>query len=396
MSRPTWARWVTRISLILAVIALVLTIRDIGLRTIATYFRRIGWWWIAVVILEAVITTLDAAAIRWFLSPEQGKVRLRSAVLSQLAGRAVNAVTPSGNLGEAVKVSVLVDHVSQSRAVSTILLYNVASFSVELMIVAVAAPIMVMLVPMPPSVRWLMILTCVVCFVLAIFLYTLARRGVLDSVARFATRIWVPMLAPIRGWIWKSTTPSPSPYLLSAARYAQWRDRLRDVDRKMQLSSGARARDRWLGIAAVTTSRLASMTLSLTILHAVGESITLGFVAAYTVGGFIIYMMSSLVPMGVGISEGGNYALFRALGENPARGVTLVLARRVTLIMYAAIGLVLMTASETVQRARERHAQRASASGQQPVAADARDLRDVRIVTTAPPAAPAPVTKIAD
>src|SRR4051812_3276983 len=150
MSRPTWARWVTRISLGLAVPALVLTIWDTGLRTIAKYFRGIGWWWIAVVILEIAITSLDAVAIRAFLSPEQGKVRLQSAVLSQLAGRAVNAVTPTGNLGEAVKVSVLVDHVSESRAVSTILLYNVVSFSVELMIVAVAAPIMVMLVPMPP------------------------------------------------------------------------------------------------------------------------------------------------------------------------------------------------------------------------------------------------------
>jgi uncharacterized membrane protein YbhN (UPF0104 family) len=125
------------------------------------------------------------------------------------------------------------------------------------------------------------------------------------------------------------------------------------------------------------------------ILHAVGESITLGFVAGYTVGGFGIYLMSSLVPMGVGISEGGNYALFRALGENPARGVTLVLARRVTLIMYAAIGLVLVTASETVQRARERQAERAASSGAIP------GLPEVRIVTAAPPA-PSSVTKIAD
>jgi lysylphosphatidylglycerol synthase-like protein len=388
MSRPTWARWVTRISLILAVVALVFTIRDIGLRTIATYFRRIGWWWIAVVILEIAITSLDAVAIRSFLSPEQGKVRLRSAVLSQLAGRAVNAVTPSGNLGEAVKVSVLVDHVSQSRAVSTILLYNVVSFSVELMIVAVAAPIMVMLVPMPSTVRGLMIVTCVVCFVIAILLYTLVRRGVLESVARAATRVWVPGLARVRGWIWKAQTPSR--YLLSQARYEGWRDRLRAVDSKMHLSSGARARDRWLGIAAVTASRLTSMSLSLMILHAVGESITLGFVAAYTVGGFIIYMMSTLVPMGVGISEGGNYTLFRALGENPARGVTLVLARRVTLIMYAGIGLVLVTASETVKRARERQAERASTSGHLPVLAEA------RIVTASPPAASASVTKAAD
>ena len=388
MSRPTWARWVTRISLIFAVVALVFTIRDIGLRTIATYFRRIGWWWIAVVILEVAITSLDALAIRAFLSPEQGKVKLRSALLAQLAGRAVNAVTPSGQLGEAVKVSVLVDHVSQSRAVSTILLYNAVSLAAEVMIVAVAAPIMVLVVPMPSKLRWLMILYGALCFAIALGIYAVTRRGVLDSVARLGTRIRVPGLAWIRGRIWKSSAPSR--YLLSQTRYVRWRDRLRDIDSKMHLSSGARARDRGLGIVAVTASRLTSMTLSLMILHAVGESITLGFVAAYTVGGFVIYMVSSLVPMGLGISEGGNYALFRALGENPARGVTLVLARRVTLIMYAAIGLVLVLASETVQRARERQTERAAASGSIP------GLPDVRIVTVAPPPAPAPVTKIAD
>jgi len=350
-----------------------------------------------VVVLEIAITTMDATAIRAFLSPESDKVRLRSALLSQLAGRAVNAVTPSGNLGEAVKVSVLVEHVSQSRAVATILLYNVVSFSVELMIVAVAAPIMVMLVPMPSGVRWLMILTCVVCSAIAVLIYLLARRGVLDSVARFATRIWVPLLAQVRGWIWKSHAPSP--YLLSHARYERWADRLRAVDSQMHLSSGARRRDRGLGIAAVTASRLASMTLSLLILHAVGESITLGFVAAYTVGGFIIYMMSSLVPMGVGISEGGNYALFRALGENPARGVTLVLARRVTLIVYAAIGLVLVTASETVRRARERQPERALISGAIAVVPELRDhveVRESRIVAPPPPPTPASATKTAD
>jgi uncharacterized protein (TIRG00374 family) len=396
MSRPTWARRVTRISLSLGVVALVFTIRNTGARTIADYFRRIGWWWIAVVILEVVITSLDAVAIRAFLSPEQVKVKLRSAMLSQLAGRAVNAVTPSGNLGEAVKVSVLVDHVSQSRAVSTILLYNVVSFSVELMIVAVAAPIMVMLVAMPPSLRGLMILTGVICLAIAIVLYALVRRGVLESVARALTRIWVPGLAHLRGWIWKSAAPSR--YLLSQPRYERWQDRLRAVDSKVRLSSGARTRDRWLGIAAVTASRLTSMSLSLMILHAVGESITLGFVAAYTVGGFVIYMLSSLVPMGVGISELGNYGLFRALGENPARGVTLVLARRVTLIVYAAIGLVLVTASETVKRARERQGERAVANGPLPVSVPVPVpvLAEVRIVTTSPPAAPASVTKAAD
>jgi Lysylphosphatidylglycerol synthase TM region len=389
MSRPTWARWVTRISLVLALVALALTIRDIGLATIGTYFRRIGWWWIAVVIFEVAITTLDATAIRAFLSPEQRKVTLRQALLSQLAGRAINVVTPTGNLGEAVKVSVLVEHVSHARAVSTILLYNAVSFSVELLVVAVAVPFLIVLVPMPPLLSSLMIITCAVSSAIVLGLYVLIRRGALT------------MLAPILEWfvvrltrLWRAVRKMPGPaYVLPPERSERLQRQLRDIADKMRLSSGARRRDRWLGIAAVVTSRLASISLSLLILHAVGEAITPGFVAAFTVGGFIIYMVSTLVPMGLGISEGGNYALFRALGENPARGVTLVLARRVTLIMYAAIGVVLVTANETVRRARERQIARAAASGS---IVEARDVREVRIVTAAPQVAPAPVTKAAD
>src|SRR3954464_4846286 len=147
-NRPAWARWVAKISLVVAAFALVLTVRKVGLLAIAKYFRLIGWWWIAVFVLEVVITSLDAVAIRAFMSPEQHKVKLRSALLSQLAGRSVNAVTPSGNVGEAVKVSVLTEHVSQTRAVATILLYNVVSFTVELAMVAAAAPFVALLVPM--------------------------------------------------------------------------------------------------------------------------------------------------------------------------------------------------------------------------------------------------------
>jgi len=354
MSRPTWARWVTRISLGIGLVALALTIYRTGLSTIGTYFKRIGWWWFAVVALEIAITSLDAIAIRAFLSPEQNKVKLRAALLSQLAGRSVNAVTPSGNLGEAVKVSVLTDHVSESRAVATILLYNVVSFTVELLTVALAAPFMVLLIPMPSSLRALMLGTGVVCLVLAIGLYMLVKGGVLASAARLAKRIRVPGVALVRKKIWKIETPSK--YLLSQERYERWLDALQGVDHKMQVAEGARVRDRWLGIAAVVLSRASSMSLSLLILHAVGESITGGFIAAYTVGGFVIYMMSSLVPMGLGISEGGNWWLFRALGENPARGVTLVFARRATLVVYAGIGLILVAASETVARARQKHA----------------------------------------
>lgn len=387
MSRPTWARWVTRISLVLGIVALVLTIRDTGLVQIGTYFKRIGWGWVAVVILEIAITALDASAIRAFLSPDHDKVGLGSALLSQLAGRAVNAVTPSGNLGEAVKVSVLVEHVSQSRAVATILLYNVVGFTVELVTVGIAALVMAGFLPMPAALRWGLVGGGVLVLGLGLAIYALVRRGVLVSAARLAARIPVPGLARVRGWLWKLARPSR--YLLAPERLARWEPRLRSVDDKMKLIEGARRRDRHLGIALVALSRLTSMTLSFLLLIAMGETLTVGLVAAITVGSFFIYMASTLVPMGIGINEGGYTQMLRVLGENPARGTALILARRVALILYAAIGLVLVTASETVQRARERQATRTPAvSGTIPV------LAEVSIVAT-PPVAPA-ISEMAD
>ena len=388
MSRPTWARWVTRISLGIGVIALVLTIYDTGLAAIGNYFKLIGLGWFAVVILEIAITTMDATAIRAFLSPEQDKVRLRDALLSQLAGRAVNAVTPSGNLGEAVKVSVLVEHVSESRAVATILLYNVVSFSVELVTVGIAALLMALFLPMPNTLRWMMLGIGAIVLALAFAIYALVRRGVLVSAARLAARIPVPGLARLRRRLWK--VEQPSRYLLGAERLARWEPRLRSVDDKMKLVEGARVRDRRLGILMVTLSRLTSMSLSFLLLIAMGDKLTIGLVASITMGSFFIYMASTLVPMGIGINEGGFNMMFRALGENPARGTALILARRTALILYAAIGLVLVTASETVRRARERQAKRASASAQLPA------LAEVRLVAAPPAVAPASVSEIAD
>jgi len=54
---------------VIGVIALLFTVGKTGPYTLAAYFKRIGWWWFAVVAFEVVITSLDAVAIRAFMSP---------------------------------------------------------------------------------------------------------------------------------------------------------------------------------------------------------------------------------------------------------------------------------------------------------------------------------------
>jgi uncharacterized membrane protein YbhN (UPF0104 family) len=339
----------------MGLVALVYTIEDLGPRTFGHYFRMIGWWWIAVLAFEVAITSFDALAIRAFASPDQ--VPWRGALLAQLAGRSVNAVTPSGNLGEPVKISVLTDHVDNSRAVSTILLYNIVGFAVELWQVALAAPIMALLVPMPESLRILFISAGIVSLVLAVLVYLIVRAGVLASIARIAVRL----------------------HLLSAARFERWSVRIASIDDKLRLVAGARRRDRIIGIAAIVLSRAMSLAESLLLLELTGVGMSIHFIAAYTVGGFVIYMLSSLVPMGLGIAEAGYYGLFAELGYKPSLGVMIVLARRVVLIAYATLGLFLVMASETVRRARDT------------VPADTDDISVGSL-----PVAPATVTKAAD
>jgi len=325
-----------RVILAFSILALIYTIRDIGLVTLGTYLRKIGWWWFAVIPMEVLCTVLDGATISAFASPE--KIKLRHTLLAQLSGRAVNAVTPSGNLGEVVKMSVLTDFVSPSRAVSTILLYNIVSFSAELLIIAVAVPVAIVLVPMPSTLLVIMVITAVVCLGLAVGMFVLVKHGMVTSVARLGLRLRI----------------------LSQARYEKWEARLQSVDDKLRLVGHARRRDRWMGIAFSFAARLNSMALSLLILHAVGRAITPEFVSVWVVGSFAIYFASTLVPMGIGISEGGYAGLFRSIGENPARGVTLVIARRTVTVCYAAVGLLLVTFSETVKRAKAKHAEKAA------------------------------------
>ena len=341
--KPLWARLVLRLTFVFAIGALIYTILKFpgGPETIPRYFVKIGWFWLAVIAMEALGTFLDAIAIRAFAAPENEKLSLRHTALAQLSGRAINIVTPSGNLGEVVKMSVLTEYVSQSRAVSTILLYNIVRFIIELGFVALAAPICALLVPMPDWLRVLILVGGAVCLAISLGCWVLVRRGMLSSVARGLVKI----------------------RLIKQARYEKWQDKLQAVDDKLRLIAGASRRDRVIGIVAVLLSQITSMTLSLSILVSLGESLSVGFIGAYIVGGFVIYNIAVFVPMGIGLNEGGWYSLLTLMGEDKARvaaGTMMVIARRVTLVMYAGVGLFLIAASSTVKRAKQRQAERAA------------------------------------
>src|SRR5262245_28577518 len=62
-ARPRWITWVTRISLLLGVAALIATVWIVGPDTILHYLRSIGWFLLVLIAIEMLSSALDGTAI---------------------------------------------------------------------------------------------------------------------------------------------------------------------------------------------------------------------------------------------------------------------------------------------------------------------------------------------
>lgn len=310
-------RWFTVGSLLVAALALTVTVVRIGPRVLWAQLLGFGWGILAVLALEVLITACDAAALTTILAASGRRPRYASVVRAQITGRAVNAVTPLGSLGEVTKIAVLSERMAASRATAAVLRYNLIVLAVRLVVIALGAPICALALETPRWLFWLLLgggsgaAVCVVVGVLAV------KHGVLYSL--------VDGLRKVR--------------LISRARWQAWRARLVVVEEQMRPRRVQTRMVRWIPAGLVALSRALSLVSAWAALAAAGVWVGPHVMAALASAGQLLGFAASMVPMGLGISEAGNAALFAALGQAPALGVALVLAGRVVTLCYAALGL---------------------------------------------------------
>jgi uncharacterized protein (TIRG00374 family) len=322
---PTWTRIFTLISVVIAIGALALTIWSVGPRTLLSQLKAIGWGFAAVIVIECLITLCDSAALSSFLGIGGRRPSYFQVVRAQLAGRAINAVTPMASLGEATKATTLMQRTGSRRAIAAVFHYNLANVAIRLATIAIGAPICALALDLPHALEVALFAGGAIAGALVIAGALLARRGMLVS--------FVDAVRTLR--------------VISAERAARWRKKMLEIDRYQP--KHARARARWIPFSWLVLSRLLSVASMWAVLASVGYIAGPGTIAAIATGGAVITMVASIVPMGLGISEGSNAALFLALGAPASLGVTMVLGGRITLIAHAVVGLTLIGASSAVE-----------------------------------------------
>ncbi len=315
----SWTRWFTRLSVVVGAIALVVTVWSVGPSVLLDNLKAIGWGFALIIAIEAAVTGCDGAALSGFLGKGGRRPSFGYVLRAQVIGRAINAVTPLASLGEATKATTLMERTSSPRAIGAVLRYNLAHLGVRLTTIALGAPICALVLDVPSWMTWLLVGGSIAAIALVIAGAVLVKRGMLASV--------VGVLRALR--------------LVSGERARRWDSKLEAIDERLRDEPGARGRARWSSVCWVFASRALTLTSAWVVLMTMGHSVGVGTVAAISTAGQLVAVAASLVPLGLGIAEAGNAALFTALGEPAALGVAMVLGTRITTIVYAAIGLIL-------------------------------------------------------
>jgi uncharacterized membrane protein YbhN (UPF0104 family) len=309
-------------------IALGVMMHRLGWDNARKVFHDIGGWFFVIVGLDLAGMACDAAAIHAFMRPEARMVSYWRVLAAQASGRAVNIFVPGGVVGETTKVTMLVSHAPRDRVVSSIILYNFATLYISVAIVVIGVPITALLVDLPHQLAVIVWTGLAVLVPLAIALAVIIRRGALDTVMSSAKAL----------------------RLISKPRADAWREKLRDLDRHLRDLHSARSPGTRQGLLFLGGSRLISWTATTTVLYAIGVHVHPSLLVGVLSVGVLIGWISALVPFGLGLADGSNYALFDVLGASGAHGVFVTLLGRARTLTVALIGLVVMAAGHTANR----------------------------------------------
>lgn len=318
--------------------ALIWMARAIGVEQVAAMVSSVGSWLIPLFLASTASLLLNSAAIHVFMRPEQRMVGYWRVLTAQLSGQAVSSVTPTGTLGEVVKVTMLVGHAPRYRAVSSIVAYNLCNVIATFVFLLIALALCLLRAELPARVEVVIAVAFAILSVTAAVTVYLLHRGLLRSIAGGAHAL----------------------RLLSDEQRDKLAKKLAALDEQLKLFRSARARQHLSGYLFLGLARFIGWCDLWIILSAIGHPHGFAFTMIAAAAGMIIRSVAAVIPLGLGADEGGQAGLFELMGAGALVGLTVSLVRRFRTVVMAAVGLLVMLGVQLADRTRYRRARAAA------------------------------------
>ena len=300
--------------------ALVWMAQRIGLRSVTTMLSSVGWWAVPLLLLSITTLMLNTAAIHEFMRPEQRMISYWRVFVAQLSGQAVNSVTPTGTVGEVLKVTMLMGHAPRYRAVSSIIAFNVSVIFTNACLMLFAIFLSLVFGEFPSRLNSILAITFAALLVMLLLVQYLLRHGFVCTLAKFANKL----------------------HLVSSERRDRIRKRLETFDKQLVMFGPNREARYSVGFFYVAAARIIGWFDLWLVLYALDLEPGLVFVVIVAAMGTIIDSLASIVPLGIGAKEGGHAGLYQLMGMGAMAGLSASLVSRIRVLVIAALGLILM------------------------------------------------------
>jgi uncharacterized membrane protein YbhN (UPF0104 family) len=138
--------------------------------------------------------------------------------------------------------------------------------------------------------------------------------------------------------------------VISPRTAERWHAATAKIDAQLRELGNARASGIRRGIAGVFGSRLCNWAGTIVVIHAAGIAMTAPLVVAMLSVGILVTWMSNIIPLGLGLADGTNYALYGLLGASPDAGLVFTMVNRVRTVVLAMMGLTVMAIANVLDR----------------------------------------------
>ncbi|HTO88659.1 MAG TPA: flippase-like domain-containing protein [Thermoanaerobaculia bacterium] len=313
-----------RISLLVGLGLLFYLLHRVGLAAIGRNLAQIGWGFVYVLVLEAVVLTVNTLAWRATLADPERVPGLALGAM-RLAGDGVNALVPAAVVGgELLRARLLSRWVPPAEALASVTLAAMTQFLGQAVFVGLGS-LGTEGRGLQPGLR---ILGAGIGVFLLLFVAMLARLG---GGRRERGRIGLDGLDRTVGRL--------------LARFAAEKEFWHDLKLSVRMAIRDRPRALVLSSALFALGWSLSVGEVLIVLKLLGSPVPLRAGLSIAVLAVIVEGTLFFVPGRVGLQEGGLYAIFLVLGLDPARGLSLGIVRRLRELASGGCGLLILSFS---------------------------------------------------
>lgn len=316
-------------------IALAWMLRTTSWPELRSVIAGVGAWAALILGLDLIALVLDALAWHAFMRPEARMVPFWRVLGAWASGRAINVLTPSGALGEATKVTMLLNHAPRSRVLSSIVLLNISMLYFSVTVMMIGIPLTLLLIDLPSEIKVLVGIGVAVIIPAMVALGFVIHRGAMSTLVGTLRRF----------------------RLISADGKTKWKEKLKDVDRHIRELHTDRTSGTRTGFVFVLLSKIVNYTATIMLLAAVGVPLTPALVIGVMSVGVLISWIAAIVPLGIGVADGGNYALYALLGATGEQGLFVTMLTRARTVVVAMLGLAMMAGLTILDRLFKRRIQ---------------------------------------